>query len=658
MKISVATRGARRALTLRFPAIAVALLVMVLVLPTAVRGAGGSQSTGGVPSSQATPDVVPDELPEEVENVLPEPSSIAVYAYDCPAPFGGDLELLAANCVRQTTAGSTFDIFGPNFMQTYYGMVEQGGVEAGVYTIRSFVSPGSTYPIVFCSESQLSGNQTAPQEVVVYDGYLEWNLAAGTSLSCDWFQIPAGAYDTGTILVNKHFCPPIADFDAYGADVYGLAENCQEPASPVTFTASRNGTELATQTTPGAPNYAAFEGLQTGTIEIREDLPEGYGDPIVHCSVSDELGNDRAPLTQAQVDNDRILWELTVGDVVFCDWFNVPAERGTTISVVKITCPDSLGHDVDGSDGFQEACTETTEGVSFKLDGASTGNPGEQTTDANGQVTWSEMEADHYYLTEDVPSGYGRPVVFCGYYLPEALELERTYERYEVSGENRIEFDVADGQSIVCLWYNVSEDWGSATPTATKKATGTPKATGTAKPDATAASTPGSTSGTTSGKGSGAKPGDSQARPRPTATGPASLTIRAFRCEAGYDYRADDADPEADCTERPDDVVVELEAVDAPSGQTPRRADTGDSQGEATFADVTAGDYDLTRIGLESEDTAFVLSCESDVRDFEGHPFWPFATVAADGSVRLSLVPGESLTCDWFEVIAEETGQS
>ena len=93
--------------------------------------------------------------------------------------------------------------------------------------------------------------------------------------------------------------------------------------------------------------------------------------------------------------------------------------------------------------------------MAFKLDGASTGNPGEQLTDANGQAGWSGMEADYYYLTEEVPAGFGRPVVFCSYYDPAAFQ-DREYDRYSVSAENRIEFDLADGEYIACVWFNIA----------------------------------------------------------------------------------------------------------------------------------------------------------------------------------------------------------
>jgi len=207
----------------------------------------------------------------------------------------------------------------------------------------------------------------------------------------------------GTILINKHFCPPFAQIDAYSASRNDLAMNCQEPAMPVDFAAVQNGATVQSGTALGAPNFLTFAGLPTGDVTIIETLPDGYGPPAVHCSVDDEFGVERQPVEFAFVDNDRIYWPLNDGDVVFCDWFNVPEPLGTTIGVVKQTCPDTYGYDGASVNEYWAACTDLTEGVAFKLDGASTGNPGEQVTDAMGQYTWFDMEADQYFLTETVP---------------------------------------------------------------------------------------------------------------------------------------------------------------------------------------------------------------------------------------------------------------
>jgi hypothetical protein len=433
-----------------------------------------------------------------------------------------------------------------------------------------------------------------------------------------------------------------------------LAANCQAAGPPVTFDVLQNETRIGGGSTTGTPNLLVLSGLPVGPATIVEGLPEGYGDPLVFCSVQDELGADRAPLTQAQVDNDRAFWVLNAGDVVFCDWFNVPLPLGTSISVVKFICPPASGAPDQSYEEYASACTETRAGVSFKLDGARTGNPGEQLTDANGQITWSEMEADRYFLSEEVPVGFGPPAVFCSYYLPAALQ-NRVYEPYPVSGENRIEFDLADGQFITCSWFNVP-----VTPDASPADTPPNAASPThepAAPTATATTTAPAPTATAGAPSSTTQPTGGQPVSGGTATAgqapdgaPATLRIRAYRCEPGYAFLAADADPVVDCPELADGLRFELSSFTTTGAQDRRLPNLGGV--DSTFSPVVPGDYRLVAVNAPPDAAAFIRGCQSDLRRFEEYPFAPFAVVASDGSVRLALLAGETLICDWYEVPA------
>jgi hypothetical protein len=432
----------RRPLARRSAFATVALLAAMLLLPLA---------GGAAPPAQETP----DDATTDTALLAPEDQSgIFVNIFGCPSGAGGDLNTLLQTCAVDYSI--EFEIYGPNLTQFTTGGIAFERLPAGYYRVHAFIPAGYGNPTAFCGVGPTYDQLPPFVPVVVYDGYYEFELGPGQALFCDWFLIPPTPVTyNASILINKHFCPPAAYFDAYAATIYDLAANCQEPAFPVTFTVLKDGSAIASGDAAGAPNYLALTGLPTGPVSVVETLPEGYGDPLVFCSVSDELGNDRAPLTQATVDNDRIYWTLNDGDVVFCDWFNVPAPRGVTITVVKYVCPSRVKKDLVVYEAYAAVCTTTASNVAFKLDGASTGNPGEQLTDANGQVTWAEMEADHYYLTEEVPAGFGRPAAFCTYYDPAAFQVFE-YERYPVSAENRIEFDLADGEHLLCTWFNVT----------------------------------------------------------------------------------------------------------------------------------------------------------------------------------------------------------
>jgi hypothetical protein len=47
--------------------------------------------------------------------------------------------------------------------------------------------------------------------------------------------------------------------------------------------------------------------------------------------------------------------------------------------------------------------------------------------------------------------------------------------------------------------------------------------------------------------------------------------------------------------------------------------------------------------------TGFVLSCESDLREF-AYPFIPFARIDETGSIKIDIVAPETLTCQWFNI--------
>jgi len=608
----------------RHPIVAFVLLVTMLMLPAAV-ARGASTAPAALPQRQATPGVT-------IQGPGQDQSGIFLNIFDCAGTYGGDLAQLLQNCT--VTLNVPVEVFGPNVQQTSIGGLSLQALPAGLYRIREERPSGYGDPIAFCGFAESNTIQPLQSPVVVYDGTYEFELAQNQSIYCNWFNVQPGApADRSTISINKHVCPPIAEFDPYSATIYELAPACQEPPFPVPFSLARDGATVANGVSQGAPNLLTFKDLAPGTVSVIEELPDGYGDPIVSCSVKDQLGNARAPSAQAPVDNDRITWKLNPADMVFCDWFNVPSPLGTTISVAKYTCPDAVGYDRRGFDAYAQDCYGAAPDVSFKLDGARTGNPGEQLTDANGQVTWSEMEADHYFLTEEVPSDYGTPVVFCSYYLPAALQ-DRDWQSYPVSPENRIEFDVADGQSIVCTWFNVSATRAGTEPNAT--------------PGTTPDGTPGAPAGGTPSAGATPATGTSGAS---TFTTSPTLTIRAFRCMAVYDALAEDADPVRACSERPDDLRYELTTTGTSARPTVRRADTGGAKkGEATFTGLAAGDYHLTEVDLSPGDTAMILTCQSNRRDFGTYPFTPFALVASDGSVRVAMIPGESLVCDWYDV--------
>ena len=124
------------------------------------------------------------------------------------------------------------------------------------------------------------------------------------------------------------------------------------------------------------------------------------------------------------------------------------------------------------------------------------------------------------------------------------------------------------------------------------------------------------------------------------------MTIVKFTCDKDYDPLAQDAKPEKDCDKKTDDVTFSIIGAKnaSISGKT---GDDGD--GTVTFKNLKAGSYLLQETYPENTQKAFIWTCESDVRVHD-YPFAPFARIDETGMIKVSLTPGETLTCDWYNV--------
>ena len=152
--------------------------------------------------------------------------------------------------------------------------------------------------------------------------------------------------------------------------------------------------------------------------------------------------------------------------------------------------------------------------------------------------------------------------------------------------------------------------------------------------------------GDTSGPGGNAA--DARTGQSASVQEPASLTIVAFTCEPGYDPFALDADPARDCSEVTDGVPFALTGDDTDM----TRSAGDDGSGTATFKELDPGIYWLAGEPPSWGGIAFVHDCVSSVRSFDDAAFFPLAMVGPTGTLGLTLMPGETLECGWYEVAA------
>jgi LPXTG-site transpeptidase (sortase) family protein len=402
---------------------------------------------------------------------------------------------------------------------------------------------------------------------------------------------PADEGET-TILINKHLCP--VGFDAASADASALATTCVDNMDGVTFNISDGASNIASQqTNQYQPHVAYFQHLPIGPLSIVEVVPAGFDAPIVLC---DEHA-DGAPIDSMsfeQVLDGNQIFHLfqQPGQVLYCDWYNVPSgdatpttEGDNTVIVNKHGCP--VGYDAAAADIYDLAanCGESQEGITFNIsDGAS--NIASDTTGVNSLVQFEELPVGPLSIVEIVPAGYGAPIVFCGEYPLGDSPLTMTQE--QVLDGNQI-FHLFQGSDLVlyCDWFNV--------PTVDNTS--------------------------------------------------ASLIIYKHGCPDGYQASADLYDLTLNCQESMDGVNFIL----SDGAQAVAEQMTGDVIASGISIDkISGGPYSIVEQVPAGYMAPYVF-CGS-YSDKDPNPAIVQESVLDGNQIFHIFEPGETLICDWFNV--------
>jgi hypothetical protein len=263
---------------------------------------------------------------------------------------------------------------------------------------------------------------------------------------------------TGNVYVTKHGCP--VGFDAYSASIGQLASTCTEAMNGIVFSLGRSlpGDWVLQATGTVFPSGVAWNGLAPGRIVITEDIPTGYGEPIVYCqeAPTGQPGDLRRVEFNPSVE---VVHELLADHDFSCDWFNVPSNAGSengAVSVNKHVCP--FGVDADNADLAQLAITcreEPRDGYLFTFYRDNLPQTEQRTGDrAPGAVHFGLGEAPaQFAVQEDVPDGFGTPVVFCNQTFANGGASRA--QKMDVSTANTIAFGLNAGDTVFCDWFNV-----------------------------------------------------------------------------------------------------------------------------------------------------------------------------------------------------------
>jgi hypothetical protein len=377
-------------------------------------------------------------------------STLYVYKWSCPA--GYDYTAMNADPKVDCTTGQN----GVNFtlsdadpqtsdLQTMTGdstpyMVMFGSIPAGQYTVTETVPDGYGDPFVWdcTTEPGQNGSMATP---LATGSTLNLDVPAGAEVTCNWYNVPEG----NEVTVYKWDCPE--GTDTAGTEEYLLAECATEHLNiPISLTDDGGPHDTTTQANGTTWNNVV---AATGSFTITEELPDGYGDPVVYCwmLLPDETESTLVPSSGGSITPNvpvDMQWNY------YCNWFNLPGGDGNEVTVYKWNCP--VGTDPTGTEEYllTECSTQHT-GIPFDLVDANGSHPMDSQADG---TTWNDVVrgTEDVTITETIPSGYVDPVVYCWSLLPDETDPAMVTS----TGGTVAIPNLGEGQwNYYCNWFNI-----------------------------------------------------------------------------------------------------------------------------------------------------------------------------------------------------------
>jgi len=238
----------------------------------------------------------------------------------------------------------------------------------------------------------------------------------------------------GSILVIKFFCP------------------------------AGKGGELTTvldSSNPGAAQLIQTVGCTKGNATF--SLKPSEGDGFAFSTGTDgqyltTLGQGQWELSETSPGKQSESVRIFAGQqttVVVIDYVKPPAPKPGTINVIKYTC--GAGFEGTYYADFLANCageTQLTNNISFRASGPSVATKITGTGGVKGQVSFTQLQAGTYTVTEQAPSSAVTVYAFCGV----NLDAPDYY-----SGTGAIQIDVAQGGVVNCLFFNVPDEVNDST---------------------------------------------------------------------------------------------------------------------------------------------------------------------------------------------------
>ena len=449
-------------------------------------------------------DVTDSEESDGVEDSSDEPSedsdddlrgdkdkgtaTIYLFARACPTDFD---PIAADESSRQATCtvfvgGAEYDLIvvgvGLNFATTddTGAPVEFGAVPIDrEFTITHESVPAFSGPAVVQCSNSADASIPAYEYTFSSEGgsFSIPGLNANDVWDCTSYFIPI---TTGEITAYVYDCPAGTDIQTTEPDV--MLDTCNPYLQNIQFELDLDGLISSSSTnTLGSTTYVS---VPPGQYRLMIDLPDGYGLPVVFCTVRGPNGQTIENYDRFDVSNvGSIGLDMDALENTACDFFLAPsgdaaagdsaanlppgfpadaASSGAAldavpgsvyINIFKLNCPDGF---VAGPDASVDQCAGN-EGTDIGFVVTSNNDTfGSDVTDANGFADFTDVPAGDITVQEALPVGYGKPMVGCTLVDRLTGQLIREYQQYEASPDGIVLFaGIQPDQSIYCMWLNI-----------------------------------------------------------------------------------------------------------------------------------------------------------------------------------------------------------
>ena len=469
----------------------------------------------------------------------------------------------------------------------------------------------------------------------------------GEAVDCIWFDAHVTEDDLGTVLVTAYQCP-----DGYDPNSGGLSDllmTCHIPQAGAYFELTQP--TAITGNTADANGFIGFVNFTPRTYALAETAPIGWATARVFCRSyqADDWDHPVDPYIEYPVANaSEISVTLTAHWETDCAWFDTKGVDYAYLDINAWSCPLNFTPNATTSrDTFAQTCTAGVSGAQFEVDRGFGFEIAGTSTD--GYAFFQEPVP---YGLLDIrgtgPNTYRFRRVFCG----EApfIGIGAIPSSWTSAAQPRITFPAQVNYQVVCEFYftplstavdpAANPEADSADDAAVETAASPapePVATSNEESDeSNAGPTPAIESSQDENSDSG------ETGTQPASDAPATLVLNLHTCPPGYDALAPGADPAVDCET----------ATGAPSV-------TLDGAASETSADGVAGWTGLPPGSalIQAAPGAFLGACESDQRALSAESLVsPFVYTSPAGIVGISLLAGETLTCDWFDMATEASG--